>query len=287
MITFDINGSVVEFNVYMDNYNKIRKQFDVYAKDSVNIFNDTLIGNVINLNDLHNKSLELGNELIDSILKKGIKTLIEYKLITVDIEIFKNIYFKKYFNFERMINFKIKEVNPKGKKNNYLTYKAINSLIEDISDILYNNCFNIHKAVIDALIDNKIEDISYTLTDENIKVSNALFNNYKDGFINKSLNYDVVNKIITLNPYRLDVYKYLIKEDGDFNRQIESLVNYLGYEISDYKEELMRDYIDTLENSDDLEIDKEKVKKYSRYIGCENEHIYIARIEGMYAFKNA
>src|SRR5699024_8740090 len=108
------------------------------------------------------------------------------------------------------------------------------------------------------------------LTDENIKVSNALFNNYKDGFINKSLNYDVVNKIITLNPYRLDVYKYLIKEDGDFNRQIESLINYLGYEISDYKKELMNNYIDTLENSDDLEIDKEKVKKYSRYIGCEN-----------------
>ena len=45
--------------------------------------------------------------------------------------------------------------------------------------------------------------------------------------------------------------------------------------------------MENLENSDDLEIDKEKVKKYSRYIGCENEHIYLARIEGMYAFKNA
>lgn len=287
MITFDINGSIVEFDVYMDNYNKIRKQFDIYAKDSISIFNDNLIDNIINLNDLHKKSLELGNELIDSILKKGIKTLIEYKLITVDIDIFKNIYFKKYFDFERILNNKIKQASPKGKKNNYLTYEAINSLIEDISEILYNNCFNIHNAVIDALIDNNIEDISYTLTDENIKVSNALFNNYKDGFINKSLNYDVVNKIITLNPYRLDVYKYLIKEDGDFNRQIESLINYLGYEISDYKKELMNNYIDTLENSDDLEIDKEKVKKYSRYIGCENEHIYLARIEGMYAFKNA
>src|SRR5690625_4088987 len=99
MITFDINGSIVEFDVYMDNYNKIRKQFDIYAKDSVSIFNDNLIDNIINLNDLHKKSLELGNELIDSILKKGIKTLIEYKLITVDIDIFKNIYFKKYFDF--------------------------------------------------------------------------------------------------------------------------------------------------------------------------------------------
>ena len=32
------------------------------------------------------------------------------------------------------------------------------------------------------------------------------------------------------NPYRKDVYEYLIKEDGDFGGEIERLTKYLGYD---------------------------------------------------------
>ncbi len=54
----------------------------------------------------------------------------------------------------------------------------------------------------------------------------------------------VVNQIITLNPYRMDVYEYLVKEDGDFNREIERLADYLGYDLKPYKNQLMDEYID-------------------------------------------
>ena len=36
-----------------------------------------------------------------------------------------------------------------------------------------------------------------------------------------------------------------------------------------------------------LEIAKEKVKKYAKYIGCENSSIYIARIDAIHTFENA
>mgnify|MGYP002580228688 CR=1 FL=1 len=61
--------------------------------------------------------------------------------------------------------------------------------------------------------------------------SNALFNNYKDGFINKLDGWKVIQKIIMSNPYRREVYEFLIKEDGDFSREIENLAYYLGFDI--------------------------------------------------------
>ena len=33
----------------------------------------------------------------------------------------------------------------------------------------------------------------------------------------------VIKQIITLNPYREEFYKYLIKEDGDFSQEIEKI----------------------------------------------------------------
>ena len=137
-----------------------------------------------------------------------------------------------------MFNNTIKQTKTKSKKNNYMTKSSLKPLIENLSQYIYNDCFNIHNAVIDALIKNDIEIVSSKIDEENIKKSSALFNNYKDGFINRVDGTMVVNQIITLNPYRMDVYEYLVKEDGDFNREIERLADYLGYDLKPYKNQL-------------------------------------------------
>ena len=98
----------------------------------------------------------------------------------------------------------------------------------------------------------------------------------------------VVNQIITLNPYRMDIYEYLVNEDGDFNKEIEKLSTYLGYDIKPFKSKLMDEYInDCLENDTDIDFVKEKVVKYARYIGSSNEDIYLTRIDAIQMFENA
>ena len=58
----------------------------------------------------------------------------------------------------------------------------------------------------------------------------------------------------------------------------------------DYKEKLMDLYISKVieENSyEDIEILKEKVTKYAKYIGCIDDSIYITRIDAICTFENA
>ena len=91
------------------------------------------------------------------------------------------------------------------------------------------------------------------------------------------------------NPYRKDFYEFLIKEDGDFSREIESLASYLGFDMKEYKGYLMDMYIKELIDAgvSDIEEAKEKVRKYAKYIGCLNVNIFITRIDAIYTFENA
>ena len=286
MVTFDINGAIVEFDEKTDNYNSIRKSFKNQAEYARDNFKNYCLNNILTLKDLSEKSLEIGMYNIESTIKKGVETLVGYNLITIDINTFKECYCEKYLNYQRMFNNTIKQTKTKSKKNNYMTKSSLKPLIENLSQYIYNDCFNIHNAVIDALIKNDIEIVSSKIDEENIKKSSALFNNYKDGFINRVDGTMVVNQIITLNPYRMDVY--LVKEDGDFNREIERLADYLGYDLKPYKNQLMDEYIDDcLKNDTDIEFIKEKVVKYAKYIGSLNEAIYLTRIDAIQMFENA
>ena len=233
-------------------------------------------------------SLEISLNYIENSIKKGVETIVGYNLITIDINTFKETYCVKYLNYQRMFNNLIKQTKTKSKKNNYMTKASLKPLIETLSQYIYNDCFNIHNAVIDALIQNGIDIVSSKIDEENIKKSNALFNNYKDGFISRVDGTMVVNQIITLNPYRMDIYEYLVNEDGDFNKEIEKLSTYLGYDIKPFKSKLMDEYInDCLENDTDIDFVKEKVVKYARYIGSSNEDIYLTRIDAIQMFENA
>lgn len=288
MVTFDINGAIVEFDEKMHNYNSIRTTFKSQAENYSESFKNYCLENILTLKDLSENSLEIGINNIENSIKKGVEMLVGYNLITIDRDTFKETYCEKYLNYQRMFNNLMKQTKTKGKKNNYITKASLTPLIENLSQYLYNDCFNIHNAVIDALIQNGVEIVSSKIEEENIKKSNALFNNYKDGFISKVDDTMVIKQIITLNPYRMDIYEYLVKEEGDFNRETERLAEYLGYDLKPFKSKLMDEYINNcLENDTDIDFIKEKVVKYAKYIGSLNEEVYLTRIDAIRMFENA
>ena len=84
MITFDINGAIVEFDDTMDNYNSIRKQFQTYAFNISNQFEEDCLNNAHTIKQISEQALAIGEGLIDSIIKKGVETIVTYRVITID-----------------------------------------------------------------------------------------------------------------------------------------------------------------------------------------------------------
>ena len=117
MVTFDINGAIVEFDEKTDNYNSIRKSFKNQAEYARDNFKNYCLNNILTLKDLSEKSLEIGMYNIESTIKKGVETLVGYNLITIDINTFKECYCEKYLNYQRMFNNTIKQTKTKSKKN--------------------------------------------------------------------------------------------------------------------------------------------------------------------------
>ncbi|MEG1311253.1 MAG: kinase [Romboutsia sp.] len=290
MSKFDINGAVIEFDEKMDNYNEIRRLFKLYAQESSNRFEENCLNNIKNIKGLSEKGFDCGVEIIEEVLKKGVETIVSFDIITIDLNTFKEVYCRKYLDYERLFNNLNKEslIANKNKKNTYKFY-GVKPLIKKLSEYIYNDCFNIHFAIVDALVENDVDKVGSHIDEDSIKKASALFNNYKDGFITKPDECRVVEQVIILNPYREDIYEFFIKEDGDFNREIERLANFLGYNVSGYKDMLMNLYIQELINAgiSDLEFEKEKVKKYGKYIGCGEDAIYIARLDAICTFEHA
>ena len=289
MITFDINGSIIKFDEKRDKYNTIRKNFKIYAEEYSKQFMNYCFENITNTRHIGEKHLEYGKNLINDTIRKGVENLVEYNIITIDFNLFKELYCNKYLDFERLFNNVTRDLsNSKNKKNNTKIFD-VKPIISKLSGYLYDDCFRIHLAILDALIDNDVTEVNSYIDQKSIRQSNALFNNYKDGFINKLDGGKVVQKIIMSNPYRKDVYEFLIKEDGDFSREIENFALYLGFDLEEYKASLMDIYIKELMDNgvSDIEIAKEKVRKYAKYIGCKDDSIFITRIDAIYTFENA
>lgn len=289
MVTFDINGSIIKFDDKRDKYNTIRRNFKNYGEESSKQFMDYCLGSITNTRHINEKQLEYGRNLINKVIKKGVETLVEYNIITIDFNLFKEIYCNKYLDFERLFNNVTRDLsNSKNKKNNIKIFD-IKPVISKLCDYLFEDCFSIHLAILDALIDNGVTEVNSYINQKSIRQSSALFNNYKDGFISRLDGCKVVQKIIMSNPYRKEIYEFLIKEDGDFSCEIEKLAQYLGFELTEYKNVLVDIYIkELMENGiSDIEIAKEKVKKYAKYIGCKNNSIFITRIDAIYTFENA
>ena len=289
MIAFDINGAIIKFDEQRDNYNNIRKIFLEYARKARKEFQEYCDENLTTFRQLNDKYLVFCERLIDEGIKKGVEILVSYNVIVVDFNIFKEKYCEKYFDFKLIFNNFLKEKDAIKNKKNVSRLFDIKPSIDKLSRSIYRDCFNIHMAVIDALLEYNVKDVESYIDIESIKQANALFNNYKDGFISKPDSARIVQKIIMANPYRKDVYEYLIKEDGDFGGEIERLTKYLGYDIRPFKDYLMDVYIQELVQGDitNLELSKEKVSKYAKYIGCDNASLYITRIDAIHTFENA
>lgn len=289
MITFDINGAVIKFDEKRNKYNTIRKSFKYYGDESSRQFMDYCLDNVTNTRQISEKHLDYGENLINEVMRKGVETLVEYNIITIDFNLFKELYCNKYLDFERLFNNITRDLSGSRNKKNNIKLFDIKPIISKLSEYLYEDCFNIHLAVLDALIDNGVTEVNSYIDKKSIRQSNALFNNYKDGFISKLDGCKVVQKIIMSNPYRQEVYEFLIKEDGDFSGEIENLASYLGFSLKEYKASLMDMYIKELMDTGvgDIDMAKEKVRKYAKYIGCKNDNIFITRIDAIYTFENA
>lgn len=289
MITFDINGAIIKFDEKRDNYNTIRKNFKEYGEDAAKSFEKYCLDNITSNKHLNEKHLEFGNNLINEIIRKGVETIVGYNIITIDFNLFKEIYCEKYLDFERLFNNVNRDLATSNKNKKSNKFFDIKPIIHKLSEYLFDDCFNIHYAIVDALMENGVTEVNSYIDKKSIRQSNALFNNYKDGFINKLDGWKVIQKIIMSNPYRREVYEFLIKEDGDFSREIENLAYYLGFDMKEYKGSLMDIYIKELidKGISDIEIAKEKVRKYAKYIGCTNENIFTTRIDAIYTFENA
>ena len=289
MEKFDINGAIIEFSEEQVRYNSIRKEFLEQAlKYKLKMKKDLLKKST--KREISNYGIEIYKDFVEDFIKRGVEIVVNYGIITIDTNLFKKNYCLKYLNYIEQSKYIPKEYITKHKKIS-LAQKSIEDkkLINKLSDNLFDDCFKVHYAVIDALLDNGVDIIASYVKEKDVINSNALFNNYKDGFIDKTSEVFVVKQIISLNPYRKDIYEFFIKEDGDFNKEIERLTEFLGYDVKYYKEQLMDEYVENIEISHncDIEIEKEKIEKYAKYIGFDKKDIYSTRIEALYLYQNA
>ncbi|WP_027702107.1 hypothetical protein [Metaclostridioides mangenotii] len=294
MITFDINDANIKFDVQMENYNAIRKLFKFRAIEESKKFKDDCMKNFHSLKQISERGLKLGDKYLTEAFKLGVETIVGYEIITIDVDTFKDIYCDKYLDFYRLFNNYNKSylIPNKNKKNNIVNIQEIEAAVDKLHSFIQEDFFNIHFAVVDVLLENKITKVRPYIDEESINQSNALFNNYKDGFISKPDECKVVKQIIELNPYREDLYKFLIKEDGDLFNEIDNLTKFLGYSMDEYKEGLMNSYIDSLIENRDSFYDsydkmKEKIEKYAKYIGCKDESFFVTKLDAIYTFANA
>lgn len=292
MITFDINGTNIKFDVQMENYNTIRKKFKFEAEKESEKFRKNFFKNIYSIKQISDKGLNTMEKHLSKAFKLGVETLVEYGILTIDIDTFKTKYANKYMDLNRLFNNYNKGhlTQNKNKKNNILNRQEIELIEDDLVFMLYNDFFYIHYAVVDVLIENKIIKVGSYINEDSINKSNALFNNYIDGFIDEIDGIKVIKQIIELDPYKEDLYKFMIKEDGDLFNEIDSLASFLGYSMQEYKEELMNEYMDELLKNgqyENYDIIKERIEKYAKYIGCKNDSLFVTKLDAIYTFANA
>ena len=279
MIAFDINGAIIKFDEQRDNYNTIRKIFLEYARKARKEFQEYCDENLTTFRQLNDKYLVFCERLIDEGIKKGVEILVSYNVIVVDFNIFKEKYCEKYFDFKLIFNNFLKEKDAIKNKKNVSRLFDIKPSIDKLSRSIYRDCFNIHMAVIDALLEYNVKDVESYIDIESIKQANALFNNYKDG--SNICCIKLLKKYIELPTQKIEIPEEtfenkrkkieIINNDPLFSDEVRpiSLVYengmFLGYtmELENYK---------TAEVFDSRKKKIEILRKYKEKIEKFNEH---------------
>lgn len=127
--------------------------------------------------------------------------------------------------------------------------KELNSIFNDkeIKNALFDGVFysvqNIHYVIISLFNDS----VDFSIpSEEDTEKATKLFNNLKDGIFSPEKENDVCQSIISLDPYRTDIYEYAIKKFNDKNGEITNLAAYFGENLFDIKDRMAYEYLCTL-----------------------------------------
>lgn len=155
-----------------------------------------------------------------------------------------------------------------------------NTLITLVSGV-YNNVFSITYALVDALRNNGITDVSmYTLAEDASKAT-ALLNNLKNGLIPTEKRESVIENIIYSDPYNEEIYLHVLENYGDDDRGIESITEFLSVDIEDGREKVLSKYYSKLSKKteqDTLE-SIELFKKYAKSINIDDISEYLKKFD--------
>jgi hypothetical protein len=130
--------------------------------------------------------------------------------------------------FNAIGNAASKAVANAQKKKLFYASETVTALTQGV----YSTCFNIHYALIDAL--KEYTDIQILSKDELLEAKNKvdrLLENLIKGRIPSDDKEKVLEIIISLYPYDIELYKYLIEENFDI-RDITKLASYFSVDIS-------------------------------------------------------
>ncbi len=149
------------------------------------------------------------------------------------------------------------------------------SVLEKLATSIYNNVYEIHYALVDALIDNGVEIETY-VSDESYKKSRTLMNNLKTGLIPQDKEERLIKNIIYSDPYNEEIYLYLLVKYGDENRSIHEICAFLSLDIQDDIKLILKKYYDSLPKHDENTTKGSVIafEQYAQKLGIQNISSY-------------
>lgn len=157
-----------------------------------------------------------------------------------------------------------------------------NETLEVLKTSVYNNCYNIHKALIDCFEDNGLNIYDKYIGEDIINSVEALFNNLTIGVIPQEKVQENIIKIIKGNPYELRYYKFIIYNLGDEYNELDKLADYYGvFGLGDFKLSLLKDKFNKLDLSTEESTiqGKELLTTYMHKLGIGTQNPYYFKIE--------
>lgn len=138
------------------------------------------------------------------------------------------------------------------------------STMDDLAQGIMSNVFQIHYAVVDALICNNNSFVARYPDEKNIEMSKALLNNLKTGLIPKEKEEEIIRNSVYNNPYNEEIYLYLLKAFGDENRGIEHITGFLNLNIEKEINSLIEEYFRGL-SKDTEEVTFKSLEEFKKF----------------------
>lgn len=155
------------------------------------------------------------------------------------------------------------------------------STMDDLAQGIMSNVFQIHYAVVDALICNDNNFVARYPDEKNIEMSKALLNNLKTGLIPKEKQEEIIRSSVYNNPYNEEIYLYLLKAFGDENRGLEHITEFLNLNIEEEINSFIEEYFNGLPKDTEEVTFKslEEFKKFAESINVEDISKYLDEFE--------